>query len=212
MGNNNNFCTFYIVRHGETEWNIKGKIQGQKDSSLTSNGIVQAQKAASRFKKVLFDKVFSSDLLRAKRTAEIIALEHKLAVKTNELLRERSFGKLEGRKGKEVKKELKKALNKRKKLSRKGKFSFKIDREIETDKSLARRFRVFLEKTALAHPKQTILVVSHGGIISAFLIKLGYAEYEQWPAASIINNGYLIIESNGKNFAVIKSRGVTKRK
>src|SRR5258706_4066259 len=94
--NNAKLATLYIVRHGESEWNIKHLIQGQKDIVLSKNGKLQAQILAGELKKISFEFIFSSDLLRAKRTAEIVALEHKLAVQTAKVLRERSFGKLEG--------------------------------------------------------------------------------------------------------------------
>ena len=75
-----------------TEWNEIGLIQGHSDSPLTAQGITQAKELAKKLKNVKFDLIFSSDLLRAKRTAEIIALEHKLFVQTSKLLRERDFG------------------------------------------------------------------------------------------------------------------------
>lgn len=97
LPNRKKYCTFYIVRHGETELNVKGLLQGIQDSALTPLGEKQAKVLAIELRNVDFDLIFSSDLLRAKRTAEIIALERNLAVKTSELLRERQFGKFEGR-------------------------------------------------------------------------------------------------------------------
>ena len=93
-----NLCTIYIIRHGETEWNVKKIMQGQKNSLLTTKGIQQAKQAAKQLKQIKFAAIFSSDLLRAKRTAQIIALEHKLIVKTRKILRERYYGKFEGKK------------------------------------------------------------------------------------------------------------------
>lgn len=61
----NNFCTFYVVRHGETEWNVARKIQGHLDSSLTENGLSQAKELGKQLQTTHFDAVFSSDLLRA---------------------------------------------------------------------------------------------------------------------------------------------------
>ena len=92
-----NYCTFYIIRHGQTEWNLKKIIQGHKDSPLTEIGIKVAKQHAKKLKNIHFDAVFSSDTLRAKQTADIITLERNIAVKTTQLLRERNFGKYEGR-------------------------------------------------------------------------------------------------------------------
>ncbi len=99
-------CRLYLVRHGQTEWNIEGRMQGQKDSSLTAVGISQAEAMGLRLKSVNFAAAFSSDLLRAYRTAQIIAKERRLAVIARRELRERSFGKLDGKLVSQVRKEL----------------------------------------------------------------------------------------------------------
>jgi broad specificity phosphatase PhoE len=80
MMKNNTMTTFYLVRHGETDWNKQRIIQGQEDIPLNETGIQQAENAAKLMKSIPFDLAYSSDLMRAKRTTEIIALEHNLAV------------------------------------------------------------------------------------------------------------------------------------
>src|SRR3990167_4625255 len=95
------YCTIYVVRHGESEWNVKGLIQGQSDSPLTQSGERQAFLLAKELKNIKFGAVFSSDLVRAKRTADMIALERSLAIQTSKALIERNFGKLEGKSGKQ---------------------------------------------------------------------------------------------------------------
>lgn len=87
-----NYCTFYIVRHGETEWNVKGLVQGHTDIPLTKKGKRQARQLAKKLSRINFNAVFSSDLLRAKQTAQLIALEKKIAVKTTQALREETDG------------------------------------------------------------------------------------------------------------------------
>src|SRR3989344_4287192 len=94
---NPNICTFYIVRHGQTDWNKKHLIQGQTDIPLNEEGKLQAKGLAAELRNTHFDAVFSSDLTRTRQTAEILALERKLAVETRKALRERTFGKLEGK-------------------------------------------------------------------------------------------------------------------
>ncbi len=59
----NKLTTFYLVRHGETEYNVKGIIQGQSDSPLTRKGIDETKKLAKNLKGIKFDYIFSSDLL-----------------------------------------------------------------------------------------------------------------------------------------------------
>ena len=62
----------YLVRHGETSWNIERKVQGQTDIPLTETGVRQAEKVREELKDVAFDICYCSPLMRAKRTAEIV--------------------------------------------------------------------------------------------------------------------------------------------
>lgn len=205
-----NYCKFYIVRHGETAWNVEHRIQGQKDSPLTKNGINQAKSTADVFKEVDFDKVYSSDLLRAKRTAELIALEKELAVNTSKLLRERLFGRFQGKKYIEFKEELKEKLAKRNRLAKDQRFKYKLSNDIESDEELVSRLITFLRETAVANEKKNILIVTHGGTMRILLIHLGWAEYEELPSGAIGNTGYIILESDGTDFYVKTVVGIEK--
>jgi len=144
----NNYCQIYLVRHGLTDWNIKGLLQGQSNIPLNKEGEKQAVEAAKKhFKKIKFAAIFSSDLVRAKRTAEIIALEKKMAVETSILLRERDFGPFEGKLFNEVIKELRLDIQS---------FRMLTDQEadnlgIESDSKLMERFLRFLREVAIAY-------------------------------------------------------------
>ena len=201
-------CIFYIVRHGETDWNVKGIIQGQKNPKINKNGFRQALRLAKKLKKIKFNKVFSSDLIRAKKTADIFALDHKLAVVTNKLLRERHFGKYQGKKGIIFQEKLKDLLEKRNNLPKKERFKFKLQNDIESDEEIISRLITFLRETAFAYPGKRILVVCHGGLMRFFLIHLGFAEYDQLPSGSIKNTGYIVLESDGIEFFVKETYGI----
>jgi len=205
------YCTFYIVRHGETEWNAKKIIQGHKDSPLTETGIKQAKQTANIFKKIKFDEIYSSDLLRAKRTAEIIVLEKKMAVETTKLLRERKMGRFEGKKVKKMREGLKKQFEKVKTLSKEARLKFYWENGIETDEEIISRFITFLRETAVAYPHKNILIVTHGAIIRMFLVNLGWAEYDELSGTSIDNTGYIIIESDGVDFFIKEVAGINKQ-
>lgn len=86
----------YLVRHGETDWNQAGLLQGQTDIALNAQGLEQAREAAERLKEVPFEIAFCSPLIRAKRTAETIVGERKITLTTDERLRELNFGPWEG--------------------------------------------------------------------------------------------------------------------
>ena len=74
----------YLVRHGETDWNQAGRLQGQTDIALNAQGLEQAREAAERLKEVPFEIAFCSPLIRAKRTAETIIGDRKITLTTDE--------------------------------------------------------------------------------------------------------------------------------
>lgn len=86
-----------LVRHGETEWNRLGKMQGHRDIPLNERGVLQAERLAERLASESWDGVYSSDLSRAAMTAERVARRAGVpSVRLDARLRERHFGKLEG--------------------------------------------------------------------------------------------------------------------
>ena len=90
----------YFVRHGQTEWNKLGKMQGHKDIELNDEGKLQAQIVKQKLMGVKFDKVFSSPLKRAKETAQIICDQE---ITVDNRLMERFNGELEGKSKTEIK-------------------------------------------------------------------------------------------------------------
>jgi len=85
-----------LIRHGETEWNTAGRIQGFRDIALSARGLRQAQVLARHLEGQSFDAVYSSDLARAIQTAEPIARQRGVAVRIDARLKERGFGLFEG--------------------------------------------------------------------------------------------------------------------
>lgn len=85
----------YIVRHGQTDWNIVGRYQGRKDIELNKKGIEQAEVIKENLKNITFDKVISSPLKRALKTAEIISNDEEIII--DERIIERCNGELEGK-------------------------------------------------------------------------------------------------------------------
>lgn len=85
-----------IIRHGQTDWNKKKRLQGHSDVPLNENGLLQAVTLAQTLKDEPLDAIFSSDLQRAWQTANEIAKCRRLSVHTDCIFRERCYGICEG--------------------------------------------------------------------------------------------------------------------
>lgn len=85
----------YLARHGETDWNLAHKAQGQADIPLNATGIKQAEELRDKLKPYDFDICYCSPLTRAVQTAEI-AVDNRSKIIFDDNLKERSFGSLEG--------------------------------------------------------------------------------------------------------------------
>ncbi len=87
-----------LIRHGETVWNSEGRCQGFSDIDLNAAGQEQAAALARALRTERLDAVYSSDLARARKTAEAIAQPHQFPVQADARFRELNQGKLEGKK------------------------------------------------------------------------------------------------------------------
>lgn len=200
-----NYCTFYIVRHGQTEWNLNGLIQGHADSPLTLLGEEQARNVAKELQHVKFDIIFSSDLLRAKRTAEIINLERKLAVQTSKQLREKMYGKYEGKPYKAMKvfDRLYDAL------TEEERFKYKAG-GVESDEETVTRLFRFIREMAIIYKNKIILVATHAEIMRLFLIHIGFGTYSNFPLGVIGNAAYFKLVTDGVDFFVKETKRINK--
>ena len=86
-----------LVRHGETAWNGLGRIQGSLDSPLTRRGLAQARSVGARLARERIAALWASDLGRAQETAREVSAATALEIRTDAALRERFFGRLEGK-------------------------------------------------------------------------------------------------------------------
>ncbi|MBP1989667.1 histidine phosphatase family protein [Paenibacillus eucommiae] len=94
--------TLFLTRHGETEWNVEGKIQGHQDSSLTLLGKRQASWLRTSLKEFNFDAIYSSTSQRTYHTAEIIRDKRKLDIYPSDSLKEINMGSWEGQKRSDI--------------------------------------------------------------------------------------------------------------
>jgi len=94
--------TLYIVRHGETEWNKEGRIQGRLNSQLTDKGRQYARLLGERLKEVDFIEIISSPSSRTLETAKLICADRNLSIVTDEAIMEMDMGKWQGKTKKEI--------------------------------------------------------------------------------------------------------------
>lgn len=155
----------YLVRHGQTEWNLEGRWQGQQDSNLTSLGVAQAKAVAQRLAHVPFDMLYSSDLGRTHNTAKAIARLTGHKIHLDARLRERRGGIMEGRTLDEAKAEFPQHFEVE--LSqRSADFAFPGG---ESEVEMLDRALDVLSELAIRHPGQRIVAVSHGAFLNTFL-------------------------------------------
>ena len=152
-----------IVRHGETEWNIAGIRQGHLDSRLTSKGIAQAKALASRLAREKFTSLYSSDLGRALQTAHEISSVTHHEIFTDQRLRERHLGIFQGLSGSEIEEK----HPEERRLFRTLGPDYVIPGGESMRQQVARNVTV-LDELAHKHAGETIVVVTHGGVVSAF--------------------------------------------
>jgi broad specificity phosphatase PhoE len=154
----------FLIRHGETTWNIRKLIQGSENPSLSELGIKQAEMLAERFASTPVDAIYASDLKRAAQTAEIIAEKKGLPVHFREGLRELCFGEWEGKPFSEVMNGYHSFLE----------FWSKNDcgssvRDAESMAQCLRRSVPVLEEIVKNHEDGKVILVAHG-VVNSFLL------------------------------------------
>ena len=154
--------TLVLVRHGETSWNMEGRIQGHTDIALNELGVAQAEAVGRRLARERFDAIYSSDLARAYRTACPAVPDPERTIVKDQRLRERHLGVLQGLTGEQAISQQPAAWQ-----------AFKSrDPELllaggETLGQFSRRVIAFIEDILGKHAGSRILIVTHGGVLDA---------------------------------------------
>jgi probable phosphoglycerate mutase len=152
-----------LTRHGETEENKKGIMQGHLPGKLSIEGIAQAKKLARRLKNEHIDIIYSSDLARASDTTKEIIKYHKtIPVHYTKELRERNLGEYQGK--------------------NKSEFNFNSltwpePKEGETTKQSHYRAKKFLKYLIEKYPNKTVLCIAHNGINKALINSIIKKDY-----------------------------------
>ncbi|MGC4061283.1 MAG: histidine phosphatase family protein [Aquabacterium sp.] len=152
-----------VIRHGETAWNTEARIQGHIDIPLNDKGRWQAERAAQALMDEEIDAIYSSDLLRAQHTAQAIAQAVGKPVHLDAALRERHFGRLEGKTPDEVAAQWPQESQRWR--SREPSYGPEGG---ETLEGFYARCTEAITRLAERHPGQTVAIVAHGGVLDCF--------------------------------------------
>lgn len=181
--NKHSFCDVYLIRHGETDWNTEGRLQGHTDIPLNGEGEKQALMLQQKFKRVNFCEVFSSDLSRSRKTAEIVLGAKKIKIKETPILRERYMGMWEGRFAHELRNWLEQnsIISK---LSKEEFLSYKSHHNVESYSEVYERVSGFIKMTARSYLNSSILLFSHGGVLRSMLYVLDSNTEIKWQISN----------------------------
>ncbi|MFJ8261747.1 histidine phosphatase family protein [Rummeliibacillus sp. NPDC094406] len=172
----------YIVRHGETDWNCEGRLQGGTDTTLNDRGKQQATVCRNYFKKIKCDAIFTSTLQRAMLTATIMNEELKLPFFQLREFAERTFGVAEGM-----------TYEERVKV-----YPHKEYPNQEKIEQLKERIASGLLKIHDQYPDGNVILVTHGAVIHTLFSMVENPEI--FPQSARLSNGgvSIIHDRDGK--------------
>ncbi len=182
----------YLIRHGETEWNRALRLQGQSDIPLNDIGIELAEITADAIKDIRFDRIYSSPLIRAVKTAEIIRGDRALDIITDDRLSEICFGEGEGLR-----------IPPRDGDSTNPIYKFEFDTEHYIPPAGGETFDEIYERTAdfwdkellpLEGRYENVLIAGHGGMNRAILNRLMNVPLKDFWKIKLDNCAISIIE------------------
>ncbi|GAA3405130.1 histidine phosphatase family protein [Paenibacillus hodogayensis] len=176
-----------FIRHGTTEWNVAGRLQGQNDIPLNEAGRRQAYALGERLLSERWDCVVSSDLARAKETADIIAGIAGLGpVRLERSLRERTHGRLDG-------------TTQAERVAAWGDDWHLLDHGVESNADLYARGAGYLDELAAGQAGKRILVVTHGAFIAVLLNGM----LARMPEGSIQNTSLTVVEKKPEGWECV---------
>lgn len=174
-----------LVRHGQTDANLRRVLQGQSDGALNATGRQQAEELGRCLKDVPLDEIIASPLRRAQDTARAIGRYHPLPVRTSSLIVEWNCGLLDGVSADVFRKSLQE--------SGLPVSSFQPDGG-ETLLDVQQRARLFLSELTSPDSERTVLVCSHGDFLRALMSLLLQVGLEEAAGIHLDNGSFTILE------------------
>ena len=185
---------FCLVRHGETEWNAVGRIQGTTDIDLNDRGRWQASMVAQALADAGITAIYSSDLKRAANTAKIIAEQLALEPRPVPQLRERNYGLFEGMSYEEARRLHPEAYACYERRDRY--YNYESGESLE---NVQARAAGVMENLLAAHRGETVAIVLHGGVMDAI--------YRFATGLALEDKRYFAIPNAGLNWLVHDGQG-----
>ncbi|MCM1324679.1 MAG: histidine phosphatase family protein [Acetobacter sp.] len=156
----------YLMRHGQTDWNVEGRVQGWNDTPLNKKGIEQARAAGEKLAGENIETIYSSDLKRAKKTAEFVSAALDLPLHYTKRLREMNFGKASGVKKTDLLAKFPYIYSAFNDLKNQERYDIRYP-EGESIGEVQQRFMKFVTKL-LDDRRQSVLIVTHGMFVRIF--------------------------------------------
>ena len=189
----------YLTRHGETQWNKEGRMQGWKNSDLTPSGIENAKRLGQRLKDIDFDYIYCSPLDRAVDTAKYIRGDKNTEIVLTEFLKEMGFGKWEGMEHDRIKE-----LYPTEHFSFWNKPHLYNQIEGESFEELFKRVNDALNQITSNSSLENVLIVSHVVVIKAiYAIIKKYPLEELWTPPFLQGTSLTIIEVEDDEINII---------
>lgn len=197
----------YIVRHGETIWNEKRLLQGSVDIELNESGRKLAGITGEKLEEIFFDKIYSSPLIRAYETANLIRGHRNIPIIRDDRLRELSFGINEGKDSMKIREDENNPFH-----------NFFSRPELyvapeggETLEHICERAKEFLEEVIepQADALERVMIVAHGALNKALMCHImnhGISEY--WSGGLQTNCSVVIVKLDSTGYHVLEESKV----
>lgn len=190
-----------VIRHGETDWNAQGRLQGTLDTPLNQRGHRQAEAAAQALRTLGVQTIFASPMLRARKTAEIISGALGVPVVFREALREKHFGTLQGLSPEELEARYGSAL-----------WAMRTALDLappggETNRQVIQRLQPVIEEIKALD--QRVLLVTHGALSRVIYRMLTHADDEAFGRFRMDNCEILTFRPADEGRYTCESLGVT---
>lgn len=190
---------FYLIRHGETQWNKEGRYQGMTDIPLSEPGLAQADLLGKRFHYLPLDALYVSPLQRAMATAKPIEKETGVKMVVDEHFREIHFGEWEGKSVPQLQQEYGETYEK----FFENPFLHTFPGEGSFDKVMERSVAEF-EQLLQKHKGEYVAIVSHGGLLRVMLVGILGMDLPFYRKTWLTNTSITVVDvmENGKRILI----------